>query len=607
MFKYIFLFIIYFIAICIYLFGQYSEKLSIQEQVLKSSADRSLKAATNLFEVLDSGYFNQIESSMVTIIKDATDATPKARDAIRYKLRQKFTKLYNDRKLEHIKTFHIFDRNGVSLLRFHELNRYDDRIIEKRDSLKKLQTQYRFQRGFEIGLYAVAYRFQYPLFYDGEFVGSYEFGIGFDTIDQEMRKIFGIKNLLFIDKKNLFESNKKFVYKKVKIADRVFYLFKTKGIKSCANRLKKVINKLKEMSDEDFKKCIRISDNQKDYITVLTPVKDIVGKDIGFILTIVEDKTSKIFSQTFVKELVFAFLFGFIIFYFAYRDLKHRKYERNIINTQHDILIVTDGEKLLDANQAFLDFFGVKSLREFFKNGHNCICDFFLKKDGYIQKQMHGVSWVDYLKKHKDDTNIAVMKDKNQQEVYFEIRIESFKDSNDFVMLFIDVTKELKKRKELENKAYYDKLTGIYSRERFEYFLDLKLHQKRAFSLIMFDIDHFKLVNDNYGHDVGDSVLKELAMVVTEHKREEDVFARWGGEEFMIITDTTLAGAEKFANKLRVAIRSYNFKYVKKVTCSFGVTQYKIGDNKTTITKRVDDMLYRAKKSGRDCVIIDAN
>ena len=84
-------------------------------------------------------------------------------------------------------------------------------------------------------------------------------------------------------------------------------------------------------------------------------------------------------------------LFGLVITFLVHKELEYRKYIRNIIDTQHDVLIVTDGKKIKDANQAFLNFFKINSLNQFKVNGSNCICDYFSKSDKYIQKEVNGL------------------------------------------------------------------------------------------------------------------------------------------------------------------------------------------------------------------------
>ena len=126
-----------------------------------------------------------------------------------------------------------------------------------------------------------------------------------------------------------------------------------------------------------------------------------------------------------------------------------------------------------------------------------------------------------------------------------------------------------------------------------------------SFGLILIDIDHFKLINDNYGHSVGDKVLKKLAKAFVQSVREDDLVARWGGEEFILIVNyATIKILEKLTKKLQQKIAKLSFSPVTKVTVSFGLSVYIDGDSEESLFKRVDNALYTAKNSGRDCYVI---
>ena len=129
---------------------------------------------------------------------------------------------------------------------------------------------------------------------------------------------------------------------------------------------------------------------------------------------------------------------------------------------------------------------------------------------------------------------------------------------------------------------------------------------KTPLSIIFFDIDFFKSVNDNYGHEMGDKILKEVAELISNNLREYDLFGRWGGEEFIIILpNTDIKNALKVAQKLKKAVENFNFAHNETLTCSFGVTQFQTSDNIKSLLKRADTFLYKAKKNGRNRVISD--
>jgi len=152
-----------------------------------------------------------------------------------------------------------------------------------------------------------------------------------------------------------------------------------------------------------------------------------------------------------------------------------------------------------------------------------------------------------------------------------------------------------------------DSLTQLYNRYQMENYLRIKMQtadqQVTPLSVILMDIDNFKLVNDHYGHDVGDHVLKIIASIIKRTIRDTDLAGRWGGEEFIIICpDTSLHEAFITANTLREAIEAHSFPFVQKKTGSFGVACFQKGDQINELMIRVDQALYRAKEKGRNRV-----
>ena len=162
--------------------------------------------------------------------------------------------------------------------------------------------------------------------------------------------------------------------------------------------------------------------------------------------------------------------------------------------------------------------------------------------------------------------------------------------------------------KELQRLARTDPLTGIWNRRHFEEALTAEIERARRYavpvSLVVFDVDHFKSINDQYGHSAGDDILVQLACLVGAHLRVVDLLARWGGEEFVVlIPNNTLASAEIVAEKLRVLIEEALFKPVGRVTASFGVTQINPGDQPEVVFSRADKAMYQAKAAGRNRVM----
>ncbi len=162
--------------------------------------------------------------------------------------------------------------------------------------------------------------------------------------------------------------------------------------------------------------------------------------------------------------------------------------------------------------------------------------------------------------------------------------------------------------KKIEQLSITDKLTQLYNRTKLDELFALEMSKAYRYqlplSVIMLDLDHFKAVNDTYGHQVGDVVLQELAALLRAGVRESDHLGRWGGEEFLIIApNTDLSQARQHAEKLRKAISEFAFSEVGNKSGSFGVACYRPGDTEDSISKRADDCLYLAKEQGRNRVV----
>jgi len=161
----------------------------------------------------------------------------------------------------------------------------------------------------------------------------------------------------------------------------------------------------------------------------------------------------------------------------------------------------------------------------------------------------------------------------------------------------------------IEELSVTDKLTQLFNRTKIDDIFSQELERaaryKSVFAFILIDLDHFKAVNDTYGHQVGDITLKQLAKILQRHVRQNDYVGRWGGEEFVILApETKIAQAYEMTEKIRKVIATFDFETVGNKTASFGLTCFIEGDTQETITQRADEALYEAKRNGRNCVKI---
>jgi diguanylate cyclase (GGDEF)-like protein len=164
-------------------------------------------------------------------------------------------------------------------------------------------------------------------------------------------------------------------------------------------------------------------------------------------------------------------------------------------------------------------------------------------------------------------------------------------------------------KSEYEKSSKEDPLTGCLNRAGFSGVLLREQEELnrggRPVSFMIFDIDHFKNINDTYGHLVGDEVLVNLAKLVQSMIRNTDSLVRWGGEEFVILSDdTSIQNAAFLAEKLRKAIEASTLIKQQQVTCSFGVTEMVPGEDPKSLIARADKALYSSKESGRNRVTV---
>lgn len=172
---------------------------------------------------------------------------------------------------------------------------------------------------------------------------------------------------------------------------------------------------------------------------------------------------------------------------------------------------------------------------------------------------------------------------------------------------YIQIRQDVTSQKRLEELWMTDHLTGLHNRQSIDQLWEREIQRSvrygDIFSVLLIDIDHFKQVNDNYGHLVGDELLFQFAQLLQQVSRDTDHVGRWGGEEFVVlIPNTNLSSAVLMAEKLRDTIESFNFTTVGKLTVSIGLATYRNGMNQDELFAVADAALYRAKACGRNRV-----
>jgi diguanylate cyclase (GGDEF)-like protein len=303
--------------------------------------------------------------------------------------------------------------------------------------------------------------------------------------------------------------------------------------------------------------------------------------------------------------------------------LEQKAYLQNIIDLQQNILMVIENNKTIMVNRRFLEFTGYSSLDKFLKT-HNCICDCFIRRDNFISIADIGknipattsditssaTDCYQLVKSDPQKIHLALMvKEKHEVILAVDAKPLSVKEGA-FIFTLTDVSQMHEQKELFKHKALTDHLTGAFNRIKFDTELDSAINNinQKSFTLAMFDIDYFKKINDEFGHLVGDSVLKELVVLINKYIRGEDTLFRWGGEEFFLILFAPPNRVMKQLEQLRKVVENFSFTDVpRSITISIGYCEFNKTISRKSLLKFVDKALYHAKDSGRNCIKLSDN
>lgn len=321
-------------------------------------------------------------------------------------------------------------------------------------------------------------------------------------------------------------------------------------------------------------------------------------------------------EDIFLYLLVSTALASWLISYYFYTK-RSQRFIQSFFDSQNNMIILIHRKKTIMINKFGLGVLGYKSMASFFASKSK-IVDYFIEEDEFLSKYTYGEKWIEELLsvnqvsikglEKKTITKVKIFSKKDMMDRFYHIKVSALKGEDKYIVSFIDITQLERDKVSLKKTAEYDQLTAIYNRVKLDQMIERIFFNfnkyNNKFSMILFDIDHFKMINDNYGHNIGDMILVSLTKLVKEYLRADDIFVRWGGEEFVILLqETELAESTKLASRLRAKIDNHVFEQIGNLTCSFGVTEVAVGDTKELLFDRVDKALYEAKANGRNKVV----
>ncbi|MEA3498823.1 MAG: diguanylate cyclase [Campylobacterota bacterium] len=510
--------------------------------------------------------------------------------------------------------------DGTILLRVHDYNRDGD--FANRTTFKEAQKSQQLFYGLEFGIKKnYTLRVVKPWIVNGELIGYIELGKEIDKILDTLSKLLETE-IYMATKKDIFANSPSYVKNKLlkmSKTDSHYIVYNTTLVPE----------KIGKMVDGSLINSDIMISNDSFYVSrsVLT---DVSGKDLGYFIFLsnITLEYSIMNNAVMILSIVLAFV-GIIFLASAYIIIKQKEQNINslttelniqkddlkrfnsklqkLFDTQSSITILTNTKSIHMANQIMLDFFGFKNLDEF--NIHNkCICDRFIDHNNYfhVGKIDKKENWIDELRKIPEKEQVVAMMNDHFEIFAFRVSFSEFEEG-EYIVTFADITDTMMEQIKLEYKVTHDKLTGAYNREFFDRMIHLLIKKSypENLGIVLCDIDHFKNVNDTYGHDCGDDILVKVVETIQQSIRKDDYLIRWAGEEFILLMKIdTIDSFRKVLENIRTKIEKKYFDNAEHITCSFGGTFHLEDEDIMKTVKRSDLALYKAKDSGRNQVQI---
>ena len=494
----------------------------------------------------------------------------------------------------------ILDDKGTSLYRSWS-QRKGDNLLKIRKDIAEVVASKQITSAISVGLYDLSIKAIIPVMDGDKFVGIIEVISHFNSIAKHMKEE-DVDSVVVVATK---EYKKQLIKPFSELFIDDYYVANLDASKVLMNYLKD--NGIENYFNDTYK-------IENDYIISSHELLDIKYKPVGYFIMFkkVEDISSVdldffMFKWFMIGVIMLMSAVILITVFLFYRYRRTKIYYENIIDTTNNIIIVNDKNGTIDVNRTFFRYFNMYISLAEFQSKHLCVSEFFVDEKGYLKAKHKGVSWVAYMIQYADKNYKIKMKIDNNY-YYFSASASIIDDEKKHCAIIMsDITKQEKYKNELERLSITDSLTNIHNRRFFKQKIEEELARSQRYteplSLIIFDIDHFKKINDKYGHNVGDEVLIEYTKLISSKLRANDTFCRIGGEEFiLILPHTKKDDSQLLAEKLREGIEKC--KKVVPITVSFGVVEYIDGEDTESIFKRADKALYKAKDSGRNMVVV---
>ena len=607
-----------------------------KEQRIKLVLDDNIKTLQTHYEILLHTqeitaltiYQSTIsEEKVLEIMSEARGLSQEKQAPLRDKMQKLLTSRYDRAKQKDVLQYQfIFPDNRV-FLRMHKPEKFGDDLTEVREDFKYVNETKKPARVFTQGRTAHGFRNAFPLFdKKGNHIGAMEVSFSSDSFQWYLNHISRIHTHFLVDKA-IFNAKTwlrdDLILQYFNSSESSKFMITLGDIHTKEKCIDENRLKLATIKDElDFKIkqgnifAIYVKYSGEIEVVSFLPIKNLKEETIAWLVSY-EDSPfiyTTLRGVTLIRTIMF--FISIVLIYSIVLQLRSRaaiesknKLLHDILNETDNIMFITDFKSVKFSNNRFKELINVASSRELNEKVKNNLATIFNNKDGYLHSGLlqENEDFSSLVERTSEDERVVRILDRDFEEKVFNISISRTNRNHEFLVTLSDITKLKAKQELTEKKAYFDGLTNVYNRNKFDEILEVEIQRSKRYShplsIAIIDIDKFKNFNDTYGHLIGDEVLILMANSVNKSVRTTDTFARWGGEEFVILfRDTLVEDAKVVSEKLKDTISKLSHHTAGSVTASFGVTSYREGDTSQSLFKRCDEALYLAKENGRNKV-----
>ena len=623
----------------IYLFTEYNSKNRI-DLIL----NEDLNKLQIHFDILNTSQENisyaisqsiMRNTDMIKFLSESYTATKEQNKINREKLYNQLKEQYRTAQKQGVLQLQIVNRNNISFLRVHKPSKFGDDLTNVRLDYKIVNETKKNIRGFTQGRVAHGFRNTFPIFdKNKKHIGAMEVSFSSENYQWYLNNVSQIHSHFLVNK-HLFDSK---TWEREDLVIQYNQAGESKNLMLALNGLHSkeicIIDnnlKLQPYRQSIDKKILKgekfnfyTNHNENIEIVSFLPIKNLSNKSVAWIVSYTKSDVIKSLLKSTFMVRVGTFLISILIIYLLIRQInanskinevnkeseKQRVLFNEILNTTDNILLITDFKDIKFSNDQFKSMLSLNHTSDYNKkSNHNMLNDLFIHFDGYLHSGLlkeNDTFEQLYKNTRITDRRVLILNEKFEPKAY-SITMQKLSNDGEYLITLSDISKIQEEFAKVENKAYIDSLTGVYNRNKFNELFGNELKRvqryKDPLSIAIIDIDKFKSFNDTFGHLIGDEVLTTMAQTVNNSIRKTDTFARWGGEEFVIMfVNTEVEMAKMIAEILKNKIENNEHPLAGKITASFGITEYKDTDTIKTIFKRCDDALYQAKKNGRNRV-----